>query len=151
MSSFSVENGEILLWRDILTQDIFNTDMLVEKRHLHTGGCTPIEIKGCMKSDDAGNNAEEGFEEKKYESYGHHIFGFVEIPSCVTLVNGHLIEPLYFVLVKEKGIAELLGDGFDHIINIGDMFLRSNYLKLVRSCNSNMKQFQVIALCSITS
>ena len=81
--------------------------MLAEKRHLYTGDCTPIEIKGCMKqqlivfkpnstelvcreylcdcshcidldfdncssselSDDTGDNAEEEFEKKEYESY----------------------------------------------------------------------------------
>ena len=97
-------------------------------------------------SDDAGDNAEEDFEEKEYESYDHHIFDFVEIPSCVKLICGRSIELLYFVLVKEKRTAEeLLRDGFDHVINTGDMFLRGNYLKLVRSRNSNMKQFQVIA------
>ena len=34
-------------------------------------------------SDDAGDNVEAEFEEKEFESYGHHIFDFVEIISCV--------------------------------------------------------------------
>ena len=94
--------------------------------------CSSLELP-----DDAGDNAEE-FEEKEYESYGHHIFDFVEIP-CVTLISGRSIEPLYFLLVKEKGIAEeLLRDGFGHAINIGGTFFRGNYLKLVRSRNCNM-------------
>ena len=69
MSSLGVKN---FLQRDIVTLDIFfdkskeitdylniknpqfyyahiETDMLAEKRHLFTGDCTPIEIKGCMK------------------------------------------------------------------------------------------------------
>ena len=65
-SSFGVKN---VLRRDIVTQDIFfdksedylniknpqfhyahiDIDILAEKRHLYTGGCTPIEIKGCME------------------------------------------------------------------------------------------------------
>ena len=65
--------------------------------------------------------------------------------SCVTLIRGRSVEPLYFVLVKEKVIAEeLFRNGFDHVINIGDMFFRGNYFKLVRSRNCNKKQFQVI-------
>ena len=65
------------------------------------------------------------FEEKEHESYVHHIFDFVEIPSCVTLINGCSIEPLYFVLVIEKRIMEeLLRNGFDHAINIGNMLFR---------------------------
>ena len=54
------------------------------------------------------------FDEKKYESYVlHHILDFVEIPSSVTLISGRSVEPLYFVLVQEKGITELLKKGFD--------------------------------------
>ena len=54
------------------------------------------------------------FDEKEYESYVHHILDFVEIPSSVTLISGRSIEPLYFVLVKEKGMTEeLLKKGFD--------------------------------------
>ena len=39
---------------------------------------------------------------------------------------------------------KLLKDCYDHVIKIGEMFFRGNYLKLVRSCNPSMKQFQVI-------
>ena len=116
--------------------------------------CIDLDFDNCSSSelsDDAGDNAEE-FEEKEHASYGHHTFDFVEVPSCATLMSGCSIEPLYFVLVKEKGIAEeLLRGGFDHVINIGDMFFRDSYLKLAGSRNSSMKQFQVIARCSITS
>ena len=55
------------------------------------------------------------------------------------------MEPLYFVVVREKGVADkLLKDCHDHVINEGEIFFRGNYLKLVRSRNSNVKQFQVI-------
>ena len=68
-----------------------------------------LDFDNCCSSelsDDTGHNAEEEFEENEYANYGHQIFDFVEIPSCVTLVSGLSIELLYFVLVKEKGIAE---------------------------------------------
>ena len=155
---FSDKSEEIVDYLNITNPQFcyanIDTDMLAKRRHLYMGDFTPIEIKACMKqhlivtkpnselSDDAGDNAEEEFEEKKYERYLHYIFDFVEIPSCVTLISGRSIEPLYFVLFKEKGIAEeLLRNGFDHVINIGDMFLRGNFFKLVRYRKCSMKQF----------
>ena len=55
------------------------------------------------------------------------------------------MESLCFVVVTEKGVADKLSkDCYDHDINIGEMFFRSNYLKLVRLHNSSIKQFQVI-------
>ena len=67
--------------------------------------CIDLDFDNCSSSelsDDAGDNAEEEFEEKEYESYGHHIFDFVEIPSCVTLVSGRSTESLYFALFQLK-------------------------------------------------
>ncbi len=87
---------------------------------------------------------------KKFEGsneiadYGQHIFEFVNVLSYVTLHSGRLMEPLYFVVVKEKGVADkLLRDCYDHVINNGEMFFRGNYLKLVRSRIPSIKQFQV--------
>ena len=55
------------------------------------------------------------------------------------------MEPLYFVLVKEKGVAgEAMKDCYDHVMSVGDMFFKGNYLKLTRSRNPNFKQFQII-------
>ena len=55
------------------------------------------------------------------------------------------MEPLYFVLVKEKGVAdEVMKDCYDHVMSVGDMFFRGNYLKFTRSRNPNFKQFQII-------
>ena len=63
--------------------------------------CIDLDFDNCSSSelsDDSDNNVEEEFEEKKYESYGYHIFDFVEIPSCVTLISGCSIEPLRLLL-----------------------------------------------------
>ena len=63
--------------------------------------CIDLDFDNCSSSelsDDSDNNAEEEFEEKEYESYGYHIFDFVEIPSCVTLISGCSIEPLRLLL-----------------------------------------------------
>ena len=61
------------------------------------------------------------------------------------LVSGRTMEPLYFVMVKEKGVAgEMMKDCCDHAMSVGDMFFRGNYLKLTRPRNPNFKQFQII-------
>ena len=87
----------------------------------------------------------ERYDEAEIDSYGDHIFNFVDVPSYVTLVSGRSTEPLYFVFVKEKGLADkMLRDCFDHVINVGEQFFRGYYLKLVRSRNSTAKQFEVI-------
>ena len=81
----------------------------------------------------------------KQKSIAMEIFNFVDVPSYVTLVSGRSPEPLYFVFVKEKGLADkMLRDCFDHVINVGEQFFRGYYLKLVRSRNSTAKQFEVI-------
>ena len=56
-------------------------------------------------------------------------FEFVDTLSYVTLLKGRSMEPLYFVVVMEKGVAEkLLEDCYDHVINTGEIFFRGNYL-----------------------
>ena len=91
------------------------------------------------------NLEEEFVDSSNIENYGQHIFEFIDIPSYITLVSGRTMKPLYFVLVKEKGVAgEVMKDCYDHIMSVGDMFFRRNYLKLTRSLNPNFKQFQII-------
>ena len=74
-----------------------------------------------------------------------HIFDFVETPSYITLLSGRTLEPLYFVFVEEKGVADkLLIDSYDHTIDVGARYFKGNYLKLTRSKHPNCKLFQVI-------
>ena len=74
------------------------------------------------------------------------IFDFVDVPSyTISLITGSTIEPLYFVKVTEKGIAEEnLSDPYDHFICEGEYYFKGQYLKLTRSRNLNYKQFQVL-------
>ena len=59
---------------------------------------------------------------------------------------------IYFVKVTEKGVADkLLKDCYNHVINIGEMFFRGNYLNLVLSGNPSIKQFLVIQREAILS
>ena len=87
----------------------------------------------------------ERYDEAEIDSYGDHIFNFVDVPSYVIHVSGRSTEPLYFIFVKEKGLADkMLRDCFDHVINVSEQFFRGYYLKLVRSRNSTARQFEVI-------
>ena len=91
-------------------------------------------------------NTEEEFDDQnETENYGQHIFEFVDGPSCVTLFSGRSIEPLYFAVVTEKGVADKkLKDCYNHAINTGETFFRGNYIKLARLRNPSIKQLQVI-------
>ena len=58
--------------------------------------------------------------------------------------DGEIEEFPTMVWIGSNNVEFNGNDVFDHVINIGDMFFRGNYLELVRSRNSNMKQFRVI-------
>ena len=90
-------------------------------------------------------NTEDEFENQtEIDNYGQHIFEFVDALLYVTLFRGTSMEPLHFVVVTQEEVAgKMLKDCYNHIINIGEMFFRGNYLKLVKSRNIDIKQFQV--------
>ena len=112
--------------------------------------CLQLNFDNCCSSnhlDDIENtNTEEEFDvQTETDNYGQHIFEFVDAPLYVTLFSRRSIKSLYFVVVMEKGVADkLLKDCYDHVIDIAEMFFRGNYLKLIRSRNPNIRQFQVI-------
>ena len=129
-----------------------STELVCREYLCDCSHCIDLDFDNCSSSEllDGADNDTEEFEVKEYESYVHQIFDFVEIPSCVTLISERSIEALYFVLAK-KGIAEeLLRNGFDHVINFGDMFFRGNFFRLVKSRNCNIKKFQVFVVDVIT-
>ena len=90
-------------------------------------------------------NTEDEFENQtEIDNYGQHIFEFVDALLYVKLFRGTSMEPLHFVVVTQKEVAgKMLKDCYNHIINIGELFFRGNYLKLVKSRNIDIKQFQV--------
>ena len=60
-----------------------------------------------------------------------HVFEFVEAPSFVTLLTGSQVEPLYFVQITEKGVAESrLSDKCSHVILPGEKYFKGRYLKI---------------------
>ena len=66
-------------------------------------------------------NTEKEFDDQiEIENYGQHIFEFVNVPSHLRLFSRRSMEPLHFVVVTEKGVADkLLKDCYDHVIKIG--------------------------------
>ena len=71
-----------------------STDIVCREYLCDCSHCIDLDFDNCSSSelsDDAGNNVEEVFEGKEYESYVHHIFDFVELTSLhitLTLISG---------------------------------------------------------------
>ena len=122
------------------------------KRNSCTKEVVPIELKGCMKQylmsiiklwtllilmNYTRKNVIRltGKDMMKQKSIAMEIiYSILLMFHHVTLVSGRSAEPLYFVFVKEKELADkMLRDCFDHVINVGEQFFRDYYLKLVRS------------------
>ena len=71
------------------------------------------------------------------------MYDFVDVPSFVSLITGNIVEPLFFVKINEKSIAEeKLEDSFNHVIEKGERYFKGHYLTLTRSRNLKFKQFQ---------
>ena len=150
-----MEHVEPIEIADCMKQHIFvynpNSKEIMCKVYLcDCSQCLQLNFDNCcclFQSDEMETlNLEEEFvDSSNIENYGQHTFEFIDIPSYITLASGRTMETLYFVLVKEKGIAgEVMKDCYDHVMSVGDMFFRGNYLKLTRSRNPNFKQFQII-------
>ena len=76
---------------------------------------------------------------------GRKAFEFVTVPSFVALVSGDSNEPVYILKVEEKGEAtNEKSDEYGHKVVPGDLYLRGNYLKMVRSRSSKLCKFSVI-------
>ena len=149
------EDGESIEIKGCMKQHLFvykpnSTEVMCSEYLCDCFECLQLNFDNCCSSyqlDDIENtNTEEEFDDQtEIENYREHIFEFVDAPSYMTPFSGRSMEPLYFVVVTEKRVADkLLKDCYDHVINIGEMFFKGNYLKLVRSCNPSTKQFQVI-------
>ena len=76
------------------------------------------------------------------ESY---ILEFVDVPSFVAVLSNNLNEPVYFIKVEEKGIAECeLRDRFGHVVLVGDPYFKGNYLQKIRSRNISKFKFKLL-------
>ena len=76
------------------------------------------------------------------ESY---ILEFVDVPSFVAVLSNNLNEPVYFIKVEEKGIAECeLRDRFGHVVLVGEPYFKGNYLQKIRSRNISKFKFKLL-------
>ena len=107
------------------------------------------ECDPCRRFDfeECENDSKEEHSEVEIDDYfadkeEEQIFDFIEIPSFVTLFTGVSSEPLYFVKVISKGIAdERLSDNWRHLILPKSRYFTGHYLKLARSRNILTKKF----------
>ena len=75
------------------------------------------------------NNDSEWFCDSDETVNKSYIFEFVDVPSFVSVLTNNLNKPVYFIKVKEKGIAECgLRDQFGHVILVAEPHLIGNYL-----------------------
>ena len=73
-------------------------------------------------------------------------FEFITVPSFVYLLcSDTTIQPLYFVQITGKGLAEDdISGRCGHFIAKGEIYLQGLYLKLVRSRNLKIKRFSTL-------
>ena len=107
--------------KDCMKQHLFvykpnSTEIMCREYLCNCFECLQLNFDNCCSStqlDDIENtDTEEEFDgQTEIEYYGQHIFEFVDALLYVTLLSGRSMEPLYFVVVTEKGVAdELLKD-----------------------------------------
>ena len=74
----------------------------------------------------------------------NRIYEFTAIPSFVAVITFSLNDPVYIIKVTEKGqVKQMMSDMYRHIISQGKLYLRGNYLKVVRSKNMLLKKFEI--------
>ena len=75
----------------------------------------------------------------------NRIYEFTAIPSFVAVITFSLNEPVYRIKVTEKGRAtQTMSDMYGNRISKGELYLRGNYLKVVRSKNMLLKKFKML-------
>ena len=73
------------------------------------------------------------------------IFDFVTVPSFISLFSGSSVEPLYFVKLVSKGVAEMdISDPYGHFVTKGERYFQGYYLKLCQSKDIKVKKFTTL-------
>ena len=107
-----------------------------------------FDFENCAH-EEADNNSdadklEDIFDEELDQS--EQIFDFITAPSFVSLYSDNSIEPLYFVQITGKGVAEgHISDPYGHFVAKGEKYFQGFYLKLGRSRNAKVKRFSTIS------
>ena len=85
------------------------------------------------------------FAEEDNDSQDEQVFDFVDIPSFVNLLTGANAEPLCFLKVIDKEIADgTLSDKCGHIISPRARYFTCHDLKTVQSRNISYKKFEIL-------
>ena len=72
-------------------------------------------------------------------------YKFTVIPSFVAVITFSLNEPVYIIKVTENDRAmQMMSDIYGYRISKGKLYLRENYLKVVRSKNMLLKKFEIL-------
>ena len=90
------------------------------------------------------NNDSEWFCDSDETVNKSYILEFVDVASFVAILSNNLNEPVYYIKVEEKGIAECeLRDRFGYVILVGEPYFNGNYLQKIRSRNISKFQFKL--------
>ena len=69
------------------------------------------------------------------------IFYFVTVPSFISLFSGNSVEPLYFVKLISKDVAEMdISNPYRYFVAKGERYFLGYYLKLCRSKDIKVKK-----------
>ena len=72
-------------------------------------------------------------------------YEFTAIPSFVAVITFSLNEPVYIIKVTEKDRAtQMMSDMYGHRISKDELYLRGNYLKVVRLKNMLLKKIEIL-------
>ena len=92
------------------------------------------------------NNDSEWFCDSDETVNKSHILEFVDVPSFVAVLSNNLNEPVYFIKVEEKGIAECeLRDRFGHVVLVDEPYFKGIIYRtfvLETSRNFNLNYFR---------
>ena len=74
-----------------------------------------------------------------------HVYEFVILPSFVPVVSYNSCEPVYIIKINYKRTTkEKIKGRYGHSLAPGQLYLKGNYLKLVRLKNISRKKFSLI-------
>ena len=90
---------------------------------------------------DAGTEEIDNFDGEVDQS--EQIFYFVTMPSFISLFSGNSVEPLHFVKLISKDVAEMdISDPYVHSVAKGERYFQGYYLKLCRSKDIKVEKIQ---------
>ena len=126
-------------------------EVMVKEYICECDPCRRFDFEECendSKEEHSEVEIDDYFADEELDSYQEEqIFDFIEIPSFATLFTGVSCEPLYFVKVVSKGIAdERLSDSWAHLILPKSRYFTGHYLKLACSRNILTEKFDLIPL-----